>query len=237
VDCTFWIYDAVADRFQPLSKAQLGALNAQEVHRIGPHSVLQYVDSRKMHFWPGDKADYWLDLAAMKMTVRPVAQGEPRIPRETGQHNGCYDPKRDRVYVGGGNYGGALQVSKDIAAPTDNFFYYDVKADRWVKPDPKGKFPIFWGVGESFVSYDTVHDKLVIMQFNHHIKKEDRLIYVYDPDKNEFADPIAPTDLPGNVGHGFFCPELNVFVIQIAGGDNRVADTWVWRYKRAPEKK
>jgi hypothetical protein len=242
-DCTFWIYDAAADRFQPVSKSQLGAPNAQEVHRLGGRQVIQYVDSKKMHFWSGDKADYWLDLAEMKMTVRPIAKGEPRLQfngnSSTGSGGGgcnaCYDPKRDRVYMGG-----TTRVDRaHLASPGDNFLYYDVKADKWVKPDPKGKFPLTWDIAEAFVYYDTIQDRLVIIGANQHwTKKEDRFVYVYDPDKNEFAEPIPVSpDFPLGLGHSFFCPDLNAFFIQAAGGDNRVADTWVYRYKRAPEKK
>ena len=232
-DYTFWVYDAGEDRFQPISKTQLGVPNAQEVNRLGGRQVIQYVDSKKMHFWSGDKADYWLDLATMKMTVRPIAKGEPRLPTAGGGGacTACYDPKRDRVYMGG-----SYRIGK-ATLPGDNFLYYDVKAGVWVKPNPKGRFPLTWSMADSFVYYDTVQDRLVIIGANQTWKKkEDRFIYVYDPDKNEFAEPIpVSTDIPLGLGHGFFCPELNVHLLNIAG-DNRVGDWWAYRYKRAPGK-
>jgi len=235
VDCTFWVYDAAADRFRPVAKSQLGDARAlAEVGRLSGHQVIQYVDCRKLHFYPGDKADYWLDLAAMKMTVRPIANGEPRLVVGTGQHSGCYDPKRDRVYVGGGGIG-TRQIPNDTP-PGENFLYYDVKADKWVKPNPKGKFPLFWDIGTAFAAYDTVSDRLVITLAQQRSRTKDvRFIYVYDPEKNEFEEPIpVPADFPVGLGHTFFCPELNVHLFNVAY-DNAVGPWLAWRYRRAPE--
>ena len=60
---------------------------------------------------------------------------------------------------GGGGIGMKYYSDKE---PGENFFYYDVKADRWVKPNPKGKFPLFWDIGTAFTAYDAVGDRLVI---------------------------------------------------------------------------
>jgi hypothetical protein len=241
-DCFLWSFDLTNNSFQPISKQELKIEKILELNRLGGRQVIQYVDSKNMHFWSGDNSDYWLDMKNIKVIPRPINNNEPRLPFKgksgTGAGgsgcNSCYDPKNDRIYMGG-----STRIDLTAAKPSDNFLYYDVKLNIWIKPNPKGNFPLTWDIGEAFMYFDTNNEKVVIMMANQHVKnKESRIIYIYDPYKNEFSEPLLVNlELPIGLGHCFFSPELNVCVIQIGRGDNSVPETWAYRLRKSVEKK
>lgn len=166
--------------------------------------------------------EWWIDLKSG--TIKKSKAGGDR-PVSGSAYGSCYDSKRDRVYVFGS---GEYNLDKDKWVPEDHFFYYDVKAGNWVKPKAKNSPALAsfrWG--RFMIEYDSVNDRVLVMYIIHRMEKEERNIYVYNPDTNEFEKPIpvAEEQLPAGVGHSFFCPELNVYFIHQASGDNRPGHT------------
>ncbi|HOX05616.1 MAG TPA: hypothetical protein PK280_04365 [Planctomycetota bacterium] len=221
-----WLYDVATGKFEYQAYAGLP-------YKGTCFNFLQYVPSTGAVLDCDLKGqDWWLDLKAG--TVKKVKAGGDR-PAAGSAYGSCYDSKRDRVYVwGAADYG----IAKDKWVPEDHFFYYDVKAGNWVKPKAKNSPALGnFGWGRWMMEYDSVNDRVMVMYIIHGLAKEDRKIHVYNADANEFEPPIPVTDeqLPTGFGHSFFCPELNAYFIHRAGGDNQTGNTWVWRYKRAPE--
>jgi hypothetical protein len=156
----------------------------------------------------------------------------PRPPFGIDATSG-YDPKRERIYIGGGSYPVAPAGSRA-------FWVYDLKTDRWLDPKPMGKpcrgsnsFP----TKNAVMVYDTAHDKVLLVFHSFHDDKPERLgVYVYDPTANAWAD--KPLDVPAKLGHngqvknGFYDPALNVVFIHSAGDSRDDGTIWVYRYKR-----
>ena len=144
----------------------------------------------------------------------------------------CYDPIRERIYIGGGSY---------PVAPQDEhaFWVYDLKQNRWVDPQPAGK-PV--GGSNSFPTknavmvYDSVNDKVLLVFHSFHDDQPERLgIDVYDPERNSWAEQRMT--VPKELGHnrqaknGFYDPDLGVVFIHTAGDSRDDSRVWVYRYK------
>lgn len=200
-------------------------------------NYIQYVDSKKQIMISAVRGnqDWWFDVAKHDVHATPwKGEAPPAFPA----FGSCYDPKRDRVYVyGSSEYN--WPATKPFV-PEDHFFYYDVKAEKWVKPRAKNS-PSIPGLswGRFMMEYDTVNDRFILFNITHKMPDNERCIHVYDPEANEFAKPIpvTPQQLPTGLSHSFFCPELNAFFIHRAAGDNQVGQTWVYRHQRALERK
>ena len=211
-----WFYDTVAGRFNCYVLDEKGP-----GIRVDHGSTMIYVNSRKQYFLPLNAA--YFDPASNKW-VAAGAKG----PMPTGMdHSSCYDPKRDRIYMGGGIYNGVTNAA-------DNFHMYDIKTATWTKPNPTGKFPVQYTSNCAFFSYDAVNDVVVLMQ---NFGKE---IYVYNPETNAWSEPlITPKEVvlsSGFVnafGNAFYDPELNVFFCHFASDGVPNGTMWAYRYKKA----
>jgi len=235
-----WMYDVASGKTEWFKKDK-DHLNAPS--KGDSLGWIQYVDSNRKLLMSTDKRwgivpprtslEWWYDMGAMKVESAP-RKGD--IPLGFG--GTCYDPKRDRVYA---------YVTSTYNPPPDkpfvpeeHFYYFDVKTGAWVNPKARNSpnIPSLTN-GRWMMEYDTVNDKALVLYVN--MTTVNRFIHVYDPETNEFEKPIpvSDKDLPTGNGpcHSFFCPELNAFFIHGAAGDNRAGNTYVWRYKRAPEKK
>ena len=209
-----WFYDTVAGKFDCYVLAEKGPGVRAEFG-----STMLYIDSRKQYFLP---PQLFFDPAARKW-ISSRAKG----PQPTGiDHSSCYDPKRDRVYMGGGGYNG-------VTKPVDNFFIYDVKTATWTKANPTGKFPLNFTSNGAFFNYDSVNDAVVLM------KDWGKEIYVYNPETNAWAEPLTtPKGLgyDAGTGNGFYDPELNAFFCHFAGDGVPNGTMWAYRYKKAVAK-
>ncbi len=236
-----WMYDVASGKTEWFRKDKEHLNAPSKGDSLG---WIQYVDSQKKLFMSTDKRwgiapprtslEWWYDMGAMKVDSAP-RKGD--IPLGFGST--CYDPKRDRVYA---YVISSYNPSPDKPfVPEEHFYYYDVKTGAWVNPKAKNS-PNIPGLtnGRWMMEYDSVNDRVMIMYIIHQgVAQEDRNIHVYNAETNEFEKPIPVTDkeLPMGFGHSFFCPELNAYFIHSSPADNRAGNTWVWRYKRAPEKK
>jgi len=117
--------------------------------------------------------------------------------------------------------------------PGDNFFIYDVKTAAWLKPNPQGTFPLYFGSNGAFFNYDTTNDVAVLMV------NWGQQIYIYSPDSNTWVQLPAsmPADLvnvinSGVSANGFYDPVLNAFFLHFARDGQANGTMWVYRYKK-----
>jgi hypothetical protein len=120
----------------------------------------------------------------------------------------CHDPRRDRIYMGGGNY--------PVAKGPNGLWIFDVASGRWVDPKPAGSpGGNNYGTNLAVMTCDPQKDRVYV--FRH--RAEPRGLYVYDAKKNAWGDRAVP--LPGfwrtrTVANGFYHPALGVHFIHTA---------------------
>jgi len=206
-----WFYDTVAGKFDcyPLASEPANA-------RAGLGGTFLYISSKKQYLVPGQPTSFF-DPAARKWIAAgakgPVPQGI--------DHSSCYDPKRDRVYMGGGIY-------NDIKKREDNFFIYDIKTATWTKANAAGEFPLNFTSNCAFFNYDSVNDVAVLLM------NWGKQVYVYNPETNAWAEPLtSPKGVGDGAGNGFYDPELNAFFCHFAGDGQPNGTMWAYRYKKA----
>jgi hypothetical protein len=218
-----WLYDVASDRFERYPV------------KIWPRShsffVLEYVSSRRQLFWPTDDDKAWYyDIDLHQWMAQPA-----RGPRPGGiDHSGCYDTKRDRVYVGGGGYNNAKTAN-------DNFFAFDVRTNTWSKPNAAGKGPIGFNSHSTIFTCDTVHELVILItnQAEYGADYTKWQVQIYNPDANTW---LEPEDVPPTVGgknlapHGFHVPDLNAYILFFAQDSDDRGTIWAYRYKTNPRK-
>ncbi len=190
-----------------------------------------YVPSMKQAFFAHGSREVWFYDPRANRWKQAHPEGPP--PPFGIDATSCLDTRRGRVYIGGGGY---------PVAPEDGhaFWVYDLKANRWVDPRPKGK-PCRgsngYGTLNALMVYDPVNDKVLLVNHSYHYSKEERVgVYVYDPETNAWdAEPLPlPDKLRNNkVKNGFYDPALNVVFLHSAGDSEDDGVIWVYRYKKA----
>ena len=85
----------------------------------------------------------------------------------------CYDPRRDRIYLGGGSY--------PVATGDNALWIWDVKTDSWVDPKPKGK-PCngsnSYATNIAAMHYDSANDAVLV--FRHTGSAQECGVFAYD---------------------------------------------------------
>jgi len=159
----------------------------------------------------------WL-YDAVKKTWKQVAKIPKGIPLGGSQQK-CYDSKRKRLIIAGGNAKGA-----------DRMLAYNPEDDKWTELKPKGG-GVLVRQSSGAMTYDSVNDVVIIMS-----GRDRKGLNVYDPEKNEWVGKPRPfpTDRSwrGCVG-AFYDPVLNVHYYFRAGDSREKGVMWVYRYKRA----
>lgn len=190
----------------------------------GYGNTLLYLPSLKKTFLRGKRAVWLYDNRANSWErVRP---GGPRPPFGIDA-NSCLDPKRNRIYVGGGKY----PVSKGPNA----LWIFDIDKRRWVDPKPEGSpGSKYYGTNEALLHCDLVNDVVVLIR--HH--EPGRGVYVYDPNNNAWTQ--MPGGLPGfwpssrgfKAASGFYHPRLNAHFVFAAGDSRDNGRVFVYRLRR-----
>jgi hypothetical protein len=92
-------------------------------------------------------------------------------------------------------------------------------------------------------NYDPVADALVVIRL-YTTRDEPGLrrgVYVYDPAKNAWADPLPlPADVVKGIkngNYGSYDPELNAYFCHFASDSNDDGSMWVYRFKKAADSK
>ncbi len=129
-----------------------------------------------------------------------------------------YDPKRDRIYLGGGQY--------PTCKNTESLWIYDVKKQEWSNARAENSRLKTYGSNYAVANFDTVNDCMIV--FYH----SERKMYVYHAETNRWDDPV---DLGGPANkwawNGFYDPANNAHIFYIAP-DNNVDDGRIWAYRQ-----
>jgi hypothetical protein len=224
-DASPWSYDPASgkwDRRRTGTPAPPSGYGDTFINLPGQHRA--FFAHRSQEIW-------FYDTVANKWS-RPKVDGPP--PPFGIDATSCYDPKRERIYIGGGSY----PVAPDSGHA---FWAFDLKANRWVDPQPKGK-PCrgsnSYSTLNALMIYEPVADKVLLIRHSGHYDTGDRTgIFVYDPVTNAWAE--EPLPLPQGlrnrqVKNGFFDPELNAIFIHSAGDSQDDGVMWVYRFKKRP---
>lgn len=194
-----------------------------------PHSgfgdTLVYVPSRQKTFFRRKEATWFYDAAENRWTrIRP--QG-PKPPFGI-EANSCLDPKRERIYLGGGNF--------PVAPGPNALWIFDVAANSWVNPQPEGSpGGNSYGTNDALLHCDLTNDVVVLIRH----KGPAKGIHVYDPVANTWASmaggmPDAwPRWAANGAVSGFYHADLNVHLIYVANDSRDNGRIFAYRYKGA----
>ena len=231
-----WLKPPPADAGPWFYETTTGKWNRLRTGTRGPESsygdTLIYLPGYKQAFFLHRSQDMWLyDTQTNKW--RNVNPKGPRPPFGIDATS-CYDSKRHRIYIGGGSYPVA-------PSGTHAFWVYDLKANTWLDPKPKGspcKGSNSYPTKNAVMAYDPGNDKVLLVFHSFHDDTPERLgVYAYDPNANAWADEALP--VPDKLGrnrqakNGFYDPELSVVFIHSAGDSEDDGTIWAYRYRRA----
>jgi len=208
-DSSPWMYDVPTAHW--IKKRVSGAAPLPSYE-----DVMVYIPTKKqaLYFSHNSGATSWLyDPAANAWTLL-----SPQGPTPNPYGLSCYDPKRDRIYMGTG---------------ASAFWIFDVATTTWIAPQPAGTLSTSFISHNATMSYDVANDVVVVL-----VNRADQGngaaegVYVYDPSSNAWT--VASTTFPAvwnNNMNGFYDPVTNLHFIHDAR-DNSPGDIWVYRYKR-----
>lgn len=188
-------------------------------------AVFVYLPSiKKAFYWR--KHDAWLYDPAANTWEQIDPSGPP--PPFGSDATACYDPKRDRLYMGGGVY-------PETKGP-NALWIYDVKANRWIDPAPKGSpGSVFFNTNAAVMNCDLAADAVLIFRR----REEPKGVFAYHPDENAWHDagPLLSRwdddrySVSGS--SGFYHPGLNAHFFHVAGDSKDNGVILVYRYKAA----
>ncbi len=170
------------------------------------------------------KQEIWFYDPADNRWTRETPSGPP--PPFGIDATSCHDPKRDRIYLGGGSY-------PEAPAP-NGLWIYDLATNAWVDPRPTG-----YAVGTSFgtnhavMLCDLANDAVLLVRHG----GDHRGVFLYDIAENAWSVllrglppgwPDRPYFKPAN---GFYDPALNVHVFHVAGDSDDDGTVLAYRYR------
>ena len=174
--------------------------------------VLEYVPSRRRAFYLYRGRVWFYDFDTEKWIA-----GDAEPVDVAYDSNGCFDTRRERVYV----------------AQREKFLAYDVGEDVWQRIRAPGQPDDLGNSASGTLTYDSAGDVVLWHQ------KEGRGIRIYDPKRNAWSDVSAPPQGPEvewkyRQMHGFYDPELCVHFYFLAGDSAENGLMLVYRYRRGP---
>lgn len=229
-----WLKETPADAGPWMFETAAGTWNRLRTGTAAPQSsygdTFIYVPSRQRAFFAHRSREVWFYDCRKNEWKKAAPEGPP--PPFGIDATSCYDPERERIYIGGGSY----PVAPD---DTHAFWIYDLKEDRWVDPRPRGKpcrgsnsYP----TKNALLVYDSANDKVLLIVHSFHDDTPERLgVYVYDPKSNAWAD--EPLSVPEKLGrnrqakNGFYDPMLNAVFVHSAGDSRDDGTIWAYRYQ------
>ena len=205
-----WFYDVATGRFERSLADNAAAISA------GGFPQFHYLPSRKQFFAVGSET-----VAIYDPAKHQWSDARPKGPSPQGYDAcGCYDSKRNRIYRNDGD------ASKD-----EGLMAYDIESNTWSHLKPQGTPPPPANTNAAFYEYDARLDVVVAI----HFKGKSPAVYVYDPNKNSWADPIPfPADGPKfqYAANTCYDRELNAYFCHVAGDSSDHGSMWVYRHKK-----
>jgi len=191
--------------FDPWNRKWLRLKTSTASPGSGVGSVLMYIPSRqKLLFYRPKRMSFY---DPDKNTWRETVPGGPPPPFGIDP-TACHDPKRDRLYIGGGSY--------PVTQGPNALWVYDIDANRWVDPAPDGApGGNHFGTNVAIMACDSRKDRVYLFRY----RGSARGVYVYDSKKNAWR--ARPMRLPGfwakgPTASGFFHPGLGVQFVFVA---------------------
>lgn len=222
-----WMYDTAAGHWRRYkTKAQ--------TPRLGHGSHLIYLPGEKKYFCLSSGGLNFYDPADNDWHAVKAEGPHPPRPIDAAS---CYDPKRNRVYVAMGSYGGP----KDQPGVDNRVFAYDVARNLWIDLQAKGDLPPrpkpVSGCGVSKLHYDSANDVVLYFSLGEDIKgsRDTSGIYAYSADANEWKKVTGkwPENWPPGGAHCFYDPKLNAHFLYKARDSSPQGTMFVYRYKQA----
>lgn len=184
-------------------------------------NVLMFIPSeKKLFFYRPHQASYY---DPQNNSWQLVSARGP-LPPFGIDSTACHDPKRDRIYIGGGAY--------PVAKGDNGLWIFDVASRRWIDPKPAGS-PAgnHYATNMAVMTCDPRTDSVYLFRRS----GEHRGLYIYDAQKNAWRD--RPVPLPGfwrkRVGaNGFYHPALGVHFIHTANDSRDNGRIIVYRPKK-----
>ncbi|MBE7462374.1 MAG: hypothetical protein HS116_02665 [Planctomycetes bacterium] len=175
--------------------------------------VAEYIPSLKQTLYTYQGATWFYDYASNTW------KAGAKVPASVAVYdsNGCFDSKRERVYV----------------AKANGFACYDVKLGTWTEIKAEGQPEHLGATNNAQLYFDAANGVVLWHQSNGPIA-------VYDPDANRWTDLGDSTpDISGKgeslkhfLWHGFYHAALNAHFFYRAGDSNlNKATMLVYRYK------
>jgi hypothetical protein len=171
--------------------------------------VLEYLPCNKRAFFLGNGRAWLYDFEANTWT----ASKAEKVPVAYDSW-GCYDPKRNRVYV----------------ARKELFLAYDVAADAWSPIKGEGQPADLGSCAFGAITLDTHEDALLICRAGR------TGVDIYHPERNAWtraAAPPADVDWRRRNVNGFYDPALNAHFYHLAGDSDDNGLMLVYRYRKA----
>jgi len=169
--------------------------------------VLEYIPPRRQAFFLDHGRVWFYDLAAGRWLRSPAEK------IDVGYDSwGCYDSRRQRVYV----------------ARKGAFWSYDLKTDRWLPIKGKEQPADLGSCAYGAITYDVAADAVLVLL------KAERAIYIYQPDKNAWTRSSLPPEADwrrGNV-NAFYDPVLGAHFYHLAGDSDDNGVMLVYRWKK-----
>ena len=214
-----WFYDTATDKW-----ARRATISASP--ETGPGGTLLYIPSLKKLWFRHYGYVAFYDPATNEWTA--VSPGGPQPPFGIDAV-ACYDSKRDRIYIGGGQY--------PITPGPNALWIYDIRENKWIDPKPKGS-PAgdkVYSTAVTQMHYDTVSDTVLLFRHG----ENGAGVYAYSPTDNAWT--TVSKDLPARWYHdyrisgtsGFYDPDLNAHFFHVAGDSDDNGTIMVYRYKAA----
>jgi len=199
-----WFYNTVTGKFEHYRIAANRPV-------VGGFPLSLYIPSKKKYFLAATN-----DVAYFDPSTDKWSSDNPKGTKPSGyDFGGCYDSKRDRVYMG---------------KTADSFFMYDIQTSTFTKiPNPKGYSTNFQNDHGS-ISYDVTNDVVLIFDFDNEI------IYPFNPSDTVWESPIT-MDTQFSSTHratncSFYDQTLGVHFIFTGGDSQDNSVIWVYRYKK-----
>ena len=195
--------------------------------RSGFGDSFHYLAGQKRAWFRHGEEIWFYDTAANTWT--PAKPTGPKLPFGIDATS-CYDPKRERIYIGGGSY-------PVTPAGKNAFRIYDLKTNAWLDPQPTGapcggsnSYPTH----SAAMIYDPTND--LVLLFRYAGKAEERGIFIYDPTANAWTQAAAriPEAWGNKNANAFYDPVLNAHFFNVGGDSSDNATVWVYRHPRAP---
>jgi hypothetical protein len=198
----------VGSHFKPA--LQNGAQGACSVFDLPTQQKLLYYDNNRTTLLGDFATCAWSNAGATGSGPQGIDFG------------GCYDSKRDRIYLGSSGYGPAGDQGK--------VFSYDVATNAW-SAHANTAARSFGASNYSCVHYDSVNDRVV--DIDHNYNNPTATVHVYNPEtwswEQDLPVPAGVSTAP--CWHGFYSPALNAHFLYVAYDSDDKGTMWVYRYK------